>query len=151
MTWITHNVNPVYSLASGNDLKEQLGKLKLSVALSDQLDETASATEFALPMSHFLESWGDVSLTTGVYSLVQPTIQPLFNSRQLQDVLLKWSGSSTSYYDYLKAFWASNILGGQSWNQALHDGTFTKAVSNSVSAKSVDVANAASYLNRTTK
>ena len=148
---ITHNVNPVYSLASGNDLKEQLGKLKLSVALSDQLDETASATEFALPMSHFLESWGDVSLTTGVYSLVQPTIQPLFNSRQLQDVLLKWSGSSTSYYDYLKAFWASNILGGQSWNQALHDGTFTKAVSNSVSAKSVDVANAASYLNRTTK
>ena len=67
---ITHNVNPVYSLASGNDLKEQLGKLKLSVALSDQLDETASATEFALPMSHFLESWGDVSLTTGVYSLV---------------------------------------------------------------------------------
>jgi molybdopterin-containing oxidoreductase family iron-sulfur binding subunit len=148
---ITHNVNPVYSLASGSELKEQIGKLKLSVALSEQFDETASATEFALPMSHFLESWGDVSVTSGVHSLIQPTIQPLFNSRQLQDVLLKWSGSSTSYYDYLKAFWASNILGGQSWNQALHDGTFKKAVSNSVSAKSVDVATAASSLNRTTK
>ena len=148
---ITHNVNPVYSLAGGSDLKDQIGKLKLSVALSEQFDETASVTEFALPISHFLESWGDVSLTAGVHSLVQPTIQPLFNSRQLQDVLLKWSGSSTSYYDYLKAFWASNILGGKSWNQALHDGTFTKAGSKSVSAKSVDVASAASTLNRTTK
>jgi MoCo/4Fe-4S cofactor protein with predicted Tat translocation signal len=148
---ITHNVNPVYALANGSDFKEQIGKLKLSVALSDQLDETASATEFALPMSHFLESWGDVSLTAGVYSLVQPTIQPLFNSRQLQDVLLKWSGSSTSYYDYLKAFWASNILGGKSWNQALHDGFFTKKVSKSTSPKSVDVSRAANALKRSMK
>lgn len=147
---ITHNVNPVYSLASGNDLKEQIGKLKLSVALSEQFDETASATEFALPMSHFLESWGDVNVSSGVHSLVQPTIQPLFNSRQLQDVLLKWSGSSTSYYDYLKAFWASNILDGKSWNQALHDGTFKKAVSNLVSAKSVDIAASASSLHKAT-
>ncbi|MFT5761581.1 MAG: MoCo/4Fe-4S cofactor protein with predicted Tat translocation signal [Polaribacter sp.] len=148
---ITHNVNPVYSLASGNDLKEQIGKLKLSVALSEQFDETASATEFALPMSHFLESWGDVNVSSAVHSLVQPTIQPLFNSRQLQDVLLKWSGSSTSYYDYLRAFWASNILEGKSWNQALHDGTFKKAVSNSVSTKSVDIAASASSLNKATK
>jgi len=147
---ITHNVNPVYSLASGTDLKEQIGKLKLSVALSEQFDETASKTEFALPMSHFLESWGDVSVSSGVYSLVQPTIHPLFNSRQLQDVLLKWSGNSTSYYDYLKDFWASNILGGQSWNKALHDGTFKKAVSNSVSAKSVDISASASSLNKAT-
>ncbi|WP_347173492.1 TAT-variant-translocated molybdopterin oxidoreductase [Polaribacter uvawellassae] len=148
---ITHNVNPVYSLANGSELTEQIEKLKLSVALSEQFDETASVTEFALPMSHFLESWGDVSTTSGVYSLVQPTIQPLFNSRQLQDVLLTWSGNSTSYYDYLKAFWASNILEGKSWNQALHDGTFKKAVSSSVSAKSVNIAAAASGLNKTTK
>mgnify|MGYP000201868883 CR=1 FL=1 len=148
---ITYNVNPIYSLAAANDVKAAITKLKLSVALSDQNDETASIAEFALPASHYLESWGDVSLTAGVHSLVQPTIQPLFNSRQLQDVLLKWSGNSTSYYDYLKAFWASNVLGGQSWNQALHDGTFTKTVSTTVSAKSVDVASAASALKSATK
>ncbi|MFT4575762.1 MAG: MoCo/4Fe-4S cofactor protein with predicted Tat translocation signal [Polaribacter sp.] len=148
---ITYNVNPAYSLAAAKDVKGAISKLKLSVALSDQNDETASIAEFALPASHYLESWGDVSLKAGVYSLVQPTIQPLFNSRQLQDVLLKWSDNSTSYYDYLKAFWASNILGGQSWNQALHDGTFTKTVSTIVSAKSVDVTAAASALKRATK
>jgi molybdopterin-containing oxidoreductase family iron-sulfur binding subunit len=148
---ITYNVNPAYSLAAANDVKGAISKLKLSVALSDQNDETASTAEFALPASHYLESWGDVSLTAGVHSLVQPTISPLFNSRQLQDVLLKWSGNSTSYYDYLKAFWASNILGGQSWNQALHDGTFTKTVVTTVAAKSVDVASAASALKSATK
>jgi len=148
---ITYNVNPAYSLATANDVKGAISKLKLSVALSDQNDETASIAEFALPASHYLESWGDVSLTAGVHSLVQPTIQPLFNSRQLQDVLLKWSGNTTSYYDYLKAFWASNVLGGQSWNQALHDGTFTKTVSTAISANSVDLSAAAAGLKSATK
>ena len=148
---ITYNVNPIYSLASANDIKDKIKGLKLSVALSEQFDETANATEYALPASHYLESWGDVMLTPGVHSLVQPTIQPLFNTRQLQDVLLTWSGNSTSYYDYLKAFWASNILGGQSWNQALHDGVFTKVATASTTAKSVDASAAASSLGKATK
>ncbi|NVK53858.1 MAG: TAT-variant-translocated molybdopterin oxidoreductase [Flavobacteriaceae bacterium] len=143
---ITYNVNPLYTLAAAGDIQDKIAGLKLSVALSEQFDETASATAYALPTSHYLESWGDVSIKTGVYSLVQPTIQPLFNSRQFQDVLLKWSGNKTSYYDYLKAFWASDILKGQSWNQALHDGTFTANVSDTVTATSVDVSSAASAL-----
>jgi MoCo/4Fe-4S cofactor protein with predicted Tat translocation signal len=148
---ISHNVNPVYSLASGSEFKESLAKLKLSVALSVQNDETVSAAEFALPVSHYLESWGDVSKTSDVYSLMQPTIQPLFNSRQLQDVLLKWSGSAVSYYDFLKAFWSTNVLDGQSWNQALHDGTFKKASTGTLTAKTVSVADAAKSLMKETK
>ncbi len=57
---------------------------------------------------------------------MQPTIQPLFNTRQVQDTLLKWSGNSTSYYDYLKTFATTNVLGGSSWNTALHNGFFTR-------------------------
>ncbi len=148
---ITHNVNPVYSLANGSEFKEGLAKLKLSVALSVQNDETVSAAEFALPVSHYLESWGDVSKTSDVYSLMQPTIQPLFNSRQLQDVLLKWSGSDVSYYDFLKAFWSTNVLGGQSWNQALHDGTFKNTVKETLTARTVSVADAAKGLVKGTK
>lgn len=121
---ITYNVNPVYSLATSSDFTEGLKKLKLSVALTTQKDDTSSLTQYALPAPHYLESWGDVMATKGMLSLIQPTIQPLFNTRQLQDVLLKWSGSSVNYYDTLKAYWASDILGGKSWNQALHDGFF---------------------------
>ncbi|WCC44753.1 hypothetical protein PJW08_14430 [Tenacibaculum finnmarkense] len=77
---------------------------------------------------HNLESWGDVTITKGTYSLMQPTISPLFNTRQLQDVLLKWSGSSVNYYDTLKEFWSTTVLNGASWNQALHDGFFKSAI-----------------------
>ncbi|MDO6743017.1 TAT-variant-translocated molybdopterin oxidoreductase [Tenacibaculum soleae] len=121
---ITYNTNPLYSLANAADLAEGIKKLKLSVAISTQKDATTSAVEYALPAPHNLESWGDVMATKGIYSLMQPTISPLFNTRQLQDVLLKWSGSSVNYYDTLKEFWSANVLGGASWNQALHDGFF---------------------------
>ena len=57
-------------------------------------------------------------VTEGNYGLIQPTISPLFNTRQMQDVLLKWSGSSVNYYDTLKEFWSANVLDGKSWNTA---------------------------------
>ncbi|SOU85949.1 TAT-variant-translocated molybdopterin oxidoreductase [Tenacibaculum dicentrarchi] len=121
---VTYNTNPLYTLANAADLAEGIKNLKLSVALSTQNDATANATQYTLPAPHNLESWGDVTITKGTYSLMQPTISPLFNTRQLQDVLLKWSGSSVNYYDTLKEFWSTNVLAGASWNQALHDGFF---------------------------
>ena len=48
---------------------------------------------------HYLESWGDVQMTKGHNGLMQPTIRPLFDTRQFQEVLLKWTGND-SYYKY---------------------------------------------------
>ncbi|TDQ28363.1 TAT-variant-translocated molybdopterin oxidoreductase [Tenacibaculum caenipelagi] len=125
---ITYNVNPLYSLSNAADLAEGIKNLKLSVAISIQDDATANATQYTLPAPHNLESWGDVMVKEGMYGLIQPTIQPLFNTRQFQDVLLKWTGSTVNYYDTLKEFWSTNVLGGASWNQALHDGFFKAEV-----------------------
>ena len=121
---ITYNVNPAYSHVNAAGFVEGVKKLKLSVALSTQNDDTSALAQYSLPTPHYLESWGDVQLTKRNYGLVQPTIQPLFNTRQVQDVLLNWSGSKVNYYDSLKEFWSTNILNGRSWNQALHDGYF---------------------------
>ena len=35
---------------------------------------------------------------------------------------------SETYYDFLKNIWNSAILGGTSWNQALHDGFYNESV-----------------------
>ncbi|MDT7831055.1 TAT-variant-translocated molybdopterin oxidoreductase [Flavobacteriaceae bacterium S356] len=144
---ITYNVDPVYSLANAADFSEGIKKLTLSVAISEQNNETANATQYTLPATHFLESWGDVMVTEGHYGLMQPTIQKLFNTNQLQDVLLRWSGNTTTYYDYLKTFWSADVLGGQSWNQALHDGFFAKTTETTVNQGSVDLSAAAAALN----
>ncbi|MBJ2173731.1 TAT-variant-translocated molybdopterin oxidoreductase [Aureibaculum sp. A20] len=119
---ITYLTNPAYTLANSADFVEALKKVKLSIAFSMGDDETASAAQYVGAVPHYLESWGDVRIKKGHFGLTQPTIRPLFNTRQFQDTLLKWNGSSLSYHDYLKAYWKSNVLKGLSWNNTLHDG-----------------------------
>ncbi|SDS43786.1 quinol:cytochrome c oxidoreductase iron-sulfur protein precursor [Polaribacter sp. KT25b] len=121
---ISYNVDPIYSLSNSSDFSQGLKKLELSVALSIENNETVNASNYALPTPHFLESWGDTQFNSVTYGLVQPTIQPLFNTRQIQDTLLSWSGNTTKYYDYLKAFATANVLNGSSWNTALHNGFY---------------------------
>jgi molybdopterin-containing oxidoreductase family iron-sulfur binding subunit len=121
---LIHNANPVYTLPNSAEFVSGLEKVSLSVAFTMQENETAAAVQYALATPHYLESWGDVVMKKGHFSLIQPTIQPLFNTRQFQDSLLKWLGSTDTYYDYLKATWTTDVLGGKSWNQALHDGVF---------------------------
>ena len=129
---IVNNSNPVYSLPNATEFVEGLKKVKLSVAFSMQDNETANAVQYALATPHYLESWGDVVIKKGHYSLMQPTIKPLFNTRQFQDALLTWTGSNSTYYDFLKKTWNTEVLAGKSWNQALHDGVFAIEISEEV-------------------
>ena len=144
-TLIMSGVNPVYTLAEGKAFADGLKKAKLSVAISLREDETASLTNIAAPAPHYLESWGDVQIIKGTYGLTQPTIRPLFNTRQLQDNLLVWNGNAKTYYDYLKESWAG-VLVGKTWSQALHDGIFVSATVSSNVATSADFSAAASAL-----
>jgi NAD-dependent dihydropyrimidine dehydrogenase PreA subunit len=84
---------------------------------------------YVCPSNHALESWSDANPVTGHYSLGQPTISPLFDTRQAEESMLKWSGDETSYHDYIKKYWNENIFpqSGASmftdfWNKTLHDG-----------------------------
>ena len=126
-TLIMSGVNPVYTLANSKEFVAGLRKVKLSVSFSTKEDETAVKTTIAAAASHYLESWNDVAITRSNYSIAQPTIRPLFNTKQFQEALLSWNDNATPYYDLLKVF-ATTYLGEKSWNQAVHDGfTFTAA------------------------
>jgi molybdopterin-containing oxidoreductase family iron-sulfur binding subunit len=147
---ISYNVDPVFSLANGKEFAAAL-KGKLSVAIAVENNDTVAASNYVLPATHFLESWGDVSISKGNYGLVQPTIQKLFKTRQLQEILLKWSGSSTSYYEYLKSFWTNEILEGSSWNTALHNGFFTKEISVNRTVNNLSISAVAANLFKSVK
>ncbi|OXE97653.1 quinol:cytochrome c oxidoreductase iron-sulfur protein precursor [Flavobacterium araucananum] len=141
-TLIMSGINPVYTLADSAAFVSGLKKVKTSVAFSLKEDETASITTIAAPVPHYLEAWGDVVLTKGTYSLTQPTIRPIFNTKQFQDVLLSLNGIPGNFYDYIKANSASVIVG-SSWNKVLHDGVFVIG-SSALAAGSVDYSAAAS-------
>ena len=118
-------VNPVYSLPNAADFKEGLEKVDLSVAFSTNWNETTEAVQYVGATNHYLESWGDIQIKKGHYSLMQPTIKELFDTKQFQTVVLELLGSEQTYYDYIKDTWTSSVLNGASWNQALQDGVFS--------------------------
>ena len=124
---IMSGVNPVYTLADGKAFADAVKKLPLSVSFTVREDETAQVVKVAAAAPHFLETWGDLELTKGTYSLTQPTIRPLFNTRQFEEALLGWNGNQSSYYDYLRSNSAA-YLTGSSWNKAVHDGVVVNAV-----------------------
>ncbi|EDM44279.1 molybdopterin oxidoreductase, iron-sulfur binding subunit [unidentified eubacterium SCB49] len=128
---ITVGVDPVYSFPD-KAFKAAYEKLELSIAFAMKKDATASLAKMVAATPHYLESWGDVQMKRGTYGLTQPTIRPLYKTRQFQETLLSWSNSSVSYVDYIKDTW-SDVLGGSSWSKALHDGIL-------VSATAVEVA-----------
>ena len=121
-------VNPVYSLPNATEFKEALTKVALTVSSSFSNDETAQAVNNIAAASHYLESWGDLEMKKGSYSLMQPAIRELFDTRQFQSSLLTWMGSDKTYYDYIKENWKASILNGASWNKALQDGVFNGVV-----------------------
>ncbi len=124
---IMDGVNPAYSLPNAADFVEGIKKVGLSVLFSTNFNETAEVSQFVAASNHYLESWGDAEIKKGHYSLMQPTIRELFDTRQFQSALLTWMGSEQTYHDYIKETWSNGILNGGDWNQALHDGVYSTA------------------------
>lgn len=124
---LVNNVNPVYSLPNGADFKAALENVGLKVYFTLTADESAEGMDYILPLNHFLESWADGEAVEGVYSLTQPTINPLFDTRHFEDSLLAWMGKEPNYYNYLRKNWESTVLTNSltaTWNTVLHDGIF---------------------------
>lgn len=127
-----YGANPVYNHPEGEAIAKALKSVPLSVSFGDRPDETTVLAKYIAPDHHYLEAWGDAQPKKGIYSLIQPTISPIFSTRQAQESLLKWAGNETNYYDYLKANWKSTLYKEQNWynnfqdfwNFSLHDGVF---------------------------
>ena len=114
--------NPVYSWFDSAKLKTGLEKVSVKISFNSKPDETTQVCKYVIPDHHFLESWGDAEAKTGHFSFIQPTIYPLFKTRQWQDSLLKWSGATTDYLGFLKSFWSTKLVGSNAWDKALQDG-----------------------------
>ena len=107
-------VNPLYSLETGAALK----KAGFTLYMGASINETGHASKVICPDHHYLEAWGDAEPVAGSFSLQQPCIHPLFNSRAFQDSLLKWAGREGSFEDLLKYMWTDQLApSGQKGNE----------------------------------
>jgi MoCo/4Fe-4S cofactor protein with predicted Tat translocation signal len=137
--FIMDQANPAFDLPNSATFVTGMEKVGLRVSMSGYRNETAAQCQYIAPSNHFLESWGDVEPKRGHYSIVQPTIAPLMDTRQSEESLLTWCGSinldktvDQPYYEYLKANWRANMFSQQNsyntfrafWDATVHDGVF---------------------------
>lgn len=128
------NSNPAYEFNDSKSFIDALSKVKLRVSFADRKDETASLCQVIAPNHHYLESWGDSNPVEGYYTIVQPTINPVYNSRNAEQGLLIWSENAvTDYYQYIQNNWSKTVLAqsGTTWKDLLQKGSVTLPVKSS--------------------
>ena len=124
------NSNPAYDAINAKAFTEGLAKVGLKVSFSDREDETADLSDVVAITPHYLEAWGDANTYEGYYTIVQPTINPVFNSRQAEQSLLTWADAPVQdYYQYVRNYWEKNILpaAGKTWKDVLQTGVIASA------------------------
>ncbi|MBX7119986.1 MAG: 4Fe-4S dicluster domain-containing protein [Gemmatimonadaceae bacterium] len=118
------HANPAYTTAPGVGFAAAMAKVPFKVSFSSVPDETTSLCDLVLPDHHGLESWGDAEAVRGTLGLQQPTMDPVFDTRQTADVLLaaaKGDPSLASRYAYAdyRAYLAGRVGGNQNLKNAL--------------------------------
>ncbi len=86
---IIHNVNPVFTMPGAADFGGALAEVPFVTSLSSLPDETTALADLLLPTHTALESWGDSNPRHGVLGLMQPVMQPVFDTQHTGDVLLE--------------------------------------------------------------
>lgn len=139
---LINNVNPVYNYIDSEGFTSGLAKVSTKISLADTMDETAQKCDYVCPDSNYLESWNDAEPITGYYSIMQPTIQPIFNTRQFQDSLLKWMGATGDFSDYMESQWKSILTDvtnfDSTWNKVKHDGIYNIVIESADQPEFID-------------
>ena len=105
------DANPAYNYHNVKGIKKGLDQVRLKVSFAGSNDETTDLCNVVAPNHYYLESWGDANPIEGYYTIVQPTINPVYNSRQAETSLLTWAGSTvTDYYAYVRGVWNTKLL-----------------------------------------
>ncbi len=133
-----HHANPVFLLPPETGFAAALGKVPLVVSFSSFPDETTALAHVVLPDHTPLEQWGDESPSRGVHSLMQPAMNPVFDTKPAGDVLLglaravglsvesvlgEGASGNETFQDYLRQSWreAHKEQAGGDFDQFWHD------------------------------
>jgi molybdopterin-containing oxidoreductase family iron-sulfur binding subunit len=92
-------------------------------------DETGLAAKYHIPLSHWVEAWGDARALDGTVSIQQPLIAPLFNtSSSLEWMSMLATGRLVDGYSLVKFHHkasAGESFSDRQWRRWLHDGIAT--------------------------
>jgi len=138
---IVNDANPVYDYFNGAAFASGMAKVRTKVGMSYRHSETSALCNIIAPIHHGLESWGDAEAKKGQISIIQPTIHPLFDTKQPEEIFMALTGSSLMsaeqpYFEYLKQNWSGTLGSGFASADSFVDGILHDGVVNVDSSES---------------
>jgi MoCo/4Fe-4S cofactor protein with predicted Tat translocation signal len=106
--------NPVYNTPADlrldrNRILDSTRAPKLRIHLSQYKDETSDLCHWHIPESHYLEAWSDTRSYDGTVAIVQPLIEPLYQSKSAHELLAVFTPQyDKKPYDILREYWEGN-------------------------------------------
>ena len=108
--------NPVYNTPIDLRLSEDrmMNKIPFRVHFGMYFDETAELCQWHVSGKHFLEMWSDTRAFDGTVSIVQPLIQPLYDSKSVHEVVQVFAKENFDKkdLDIVKEFWQKQGFAG---------------------------------------
>jgi MoCo/4Fe-4S cofactor protein with predicted Tat translocation signal len=135
-------VNPVYTAPSDLNFAKCMEKVALRVHAGLFRDETALASHWHIPETHYLETWSDGRAADGTVSICQPLIEPLYDCRSAHEMVGALLADTRKSFEIVQAFWQAAYAAGAGatwglltspegqafasfekfWRRAVHDG-----------------------------
>jgi len=121
--------NPVYEVPADLNFLSALKRVKTTIRLGTQGDETAFQSQWVLPETHALEAWSDGRSFDGTTSIVQPLIAPLYdNARSAHELLAVFMNAPiTDGYSIVENQWRGRLAGGAAVTKGAAATSGTKA------------------------
>ncbi len=127
---ICYQTDPVDELDPA--LTGQLQALELSVTISTHSTATSRASSLICSEHHPFEVWRDYAPLDGLVYFSQPLLQPLFDTRQGEEIFMRWIGESGTFRRQLEDHWSAilpepalpSVYGDLPWVKTLREGYF---------------------------
>jgi Fe-S-cluster-containing dehydrogenase component len=133
-TVIALDTDPLLSAPPALGLAGLLRKVALSAHVTMHATATSAACGWTLPLSHYLETWGDARAWDGTASPIQPLIHPLHDTRSSVQLLAMLGGErEPDERAEVRAQWASELSSDDAWRAVLGEGIIPNSTSSAVS------------------
>jgi molybdopterin-containing oxidoreductase family iron-sulfur binding subunit len=122
---IVLDCNPVYTGPGELELGAAITRVRSSLHIGLQRDETGEKCEWQLPLTHALESWSDARAVDGTATILQPVISPFYDVRTAHQIFAMLLGETDPSSDAaVRETWQQKFGDAFElrWKQALHDG-----------------------------
>ena len=118
---LTLDANPLYAALADLGFAALYRRIALTIHAGTHADETAAASHWHLPLPHALEDWSDARAVDGSATIVQPLVEPLYDSRSLHSLVAGLTAEDVPPpRDLVRATWPA--LDDAAWHEALRAG-----------------------------